>query len=353
MTQLETRAIGRTLIEVTCLGLGGGALGGLYEPVAADDAVRTVEQAYELGVRYFDAAPLYGHGRAEERLGQGLAGIERSSFVVSTKVGMMIDPRPASEPGAERRYADPFLLDGCFDFSYDACLRSLEASMRRLQTDRVDIVYIHDPDEGDSLAPPHKRTGRDHLAEAMDGAYRALDELRTQGVIRAIGVGLNGTDMLARFARAGDFDCFLLAGRYTLLEQNGLHDLLPLCLERKISVVVGGVFNSGILATGTSEAHPTYNYEPAEAETIARVAGIEQACAEHGVPLAAAALQFPLAHPAVAAVLPGARSAAEVRGNVAAVRTQIPSGLWETIRERALVNPLAPISTRAPTSTEV
>jgi D-threo-aldose 1-dehydrogenase len=353
MTRLETRAIGRTSIEVTCLGLGGGALGGLYEPVAADDAIKAVEQAYELGIRYFDAAPLYGHGRSEERLGHGLAGVDRSSFVLSTKVGMMIDPRPSSEPGAERRYADPFLLDGYFDFSYDACLRSLEASMRRLRTDRVDIVYIHDPDEGDSLAPPDKRTGRDHLAEAMDGAYRALDELRAQAVIGAIGVGLNGTDMLVRFAGAGDFDCFLLANRYTLLEQNGLHGLLPLCVERDISIIVGGVFNSGILATGTSGARPTYNYAPADVETIARVAGIQQACAEYGVPLAAAALRFPLAHPAVAAVLPGARSASEVRGNVAAVGTQIPSGLWETIRAQSLVNPLAPISTRAPTSTEV
>jgi D-threo-aldose 1-dehydrogenase len=353
MTRLETRAIGSTSIEVTCLGLGGGALGGLYEPVAADDAVKAVEQAYDLGVRYFDAAPLYGHGRSEERLGDGLAGVERSSFVLSTKVGMMIDPRLSSGPRAERRYADPFLLDGYFDFSYDACLRSLEASMRRLRTDRVDIVYIHDPDEGDSLAPPHKRTGREHLAEAMDGAYRALDELRAQGVIGAIGVGLNGTDMLMRFAGAGDFDCFLLANRYTLLEQNGLHGLLPLCVARDISIVVGGVFNSGILATGTSGPPPTYNYEPADTETIARVAGIEQACAEYGVPLAAAALQFPLAHPAVAAVLPGARSASEVRANVAAVGVQIPSGLWHTIRARALVNPLAPMSAPRPPSIEV
>jgi D-threo-aldose 1-dehydrogenase len=338
VNELETRVIGRTSLHITCLGLGGGALGGLYEPVAADDAIEAVEQAYEHGIRYFDAAPLYGHGRSEERLGRGLAGIERSSFVLSTKVGMMIDPRPSTEPGAERRYADPFLLDGRFDFSYDACLRSLEASMRRLRTDRVDIVYIHDPDEGDSLAPPDRRTGKDHLAEAMDGAYRALDELRAQGV---------GTSMLVRFAHAGDFDCFLLAGRYTLLEQNGLDDLLPLCVERGISVVVGGVFNSGILATGTSGSDPTYNYEPAGAETLARVAAIERACGEYGVPLAAAALQFPLAHPAVAAVLPGARSAGEVRGNVAAVNAQIPSGLWETMRMRALVNPLAPLSTRA------
>jgi D-threo-aldose 1-dehydrogenase len=347
VNELETRVIGRTSLHITCLGLGGGALGGLYEPVAADDAIEAVEQAYEHGIRYFDAAPLYGHGRSEERLGRGLAGVERSSFVLSTKVGMMIDPRPSTEPGAERRYADPFLLDGRFDFSYDACLRSLEASMRRLRTDRVDIVYIHDPDEGDSLAPPDRRTGKDHLAEAMDGAYRALDELRAQGVIGAIGVGLNGTSMLVRFAHAGDFDCFLLAGRYTLLEQNGLDDLLPLCVERGISVVVGGVFNSGILATGTSGSDPTYNYEPAGAETLARVAAIERACGEYGVPLAAAALQFPLAHPAVAAVLPGARSAGEVRGNVAAVNAQIPSGLWETMRMRALVNPLAPLSTRA------
>jgi len=350
MTELEKRAIGRTSVEVTCLGLGGGALGGLYEPVAPDDAARAVEQAYGCGVRYFDTAPLYGHGRSEERLGRGLAGVDRSSVVLSTKVGMVIDPLPASEPDAEQRYADPFLLDGHYDFSYDACLRSLEASMRRLRTDRIDIVYIHDPDEGDSLLPPQKRTGRDHLGEAMDGAYRALDELRSQGVVRAVGVGLNGTEMLIRFARAGDFDCFLLAGRYTLLEQNGLEDLLPMCVEREISVVVGGVFNSGILATGTSSGHPTYNYEPADAAAITRVSGIEQACAERGVPLAAAALQFPLEHPAVATVIPGARSGEEARANVEAVGTPIPPGLWETLRERALVSPRVPLHSGSRTS---
>ena len=353
MTPLETRAIGRTAIEVTCLGLGGGALGGLYEPVAAGDAVRAVERAYELGIRYFDTAPLYGHGRSEARIGEALAGADRSSVVLSTKVGMMIDPLPPSAPDAGRRYADPFLLDGRFDFSYDGCLRSLEASLRRLRTDRVDIVYIHDPDEGDSLLPPHKRSGRDHFAAAIDGAYRALHELRSQGVVGAVGVGLNGTDMLLRFAQAGDFDCFLLAGRYTLLEQNGLSDLLPLCTQRRISIVVGGVFNSGILATGTSVAQPTYNYEPATEPTITRVSAIEQVCAQYGVPLAAAALQFPLAHPAVAAVLPGARSAGEVTANVDGVGAQIPSDLWETIRELVLVNPLAPLSNELAASTEV
>jgi len=352
MTGLEQRAIGRTTVAVTCLGLGGGALGGMYETVEAGDAVAAVELAYARGIRYFDAAPMYGHGRAEERLGHGLAGAERSSFVLSTKVGMVIEPLPSSDPAAELRYADPFLFDGHFDFSYDACLRSLEGSMRRIGTDRIDIVYIHDPDEGDSLLPPPRRTGREHFAEAMDGAYRALDDLRSQGVVRAVGVGLNGTDMLARFARAGDFDCFLLAGRYTLLEQNGLDDLLPLCAEREISIVVGGVFNSGILATGTAVAHPTYNYEPADARTLTRVRGIEHACAEYGVPLAAAALQFPLGHPAVATVLPGARSTAEVRANVDAVGTPIPSGLWETLRDRDLVSPHAPTPSRSPASTE-
>ena len=353
MTDLATRAIGRNSLRVTCLGLGGGALGGLYEPVTSHDAVDAVQRAYESGIRYFDTAPLYGHGRSEDRLGQALAGVDRLTVVLSTKVGMMVTPLPSSEPTAERRYADPFLLDGYFDFSRDACLRSLEASMRRLRTDRIDIVYIHDPDEGDSMAAPHKRTGRDHLAEAMAGAYPALDELRAQGVVGAIGVGLNGTDMLVRFAEVGDFDCFLLAGRYTLLEQGGLADLLPLCVDRKISIVVGGVLNSGILATGTSGPPPTYNYEPADVETTARVRALEEACAKHGAPLLAAALQFPLAHPAVAAVLPGARSVREVRANVSAVAATIAPDLWEDLRERALLNPLAPVPQRSPAATGI
>jgi D-threo-aldose 1-dehydrogenase len=341
--QLERRRIGRTETYITTLGLGGGALGGLYDPVTEDAAMEAVQRAYELGVRYFDTAPLYGHGRSEERLGRALAGIDRSSYVLSTKVGVVIDPVQPAGHDVEVRYADPFLLDGTYDFSYDGALRSLEASMKRIGTDRVDIVYIHDPDEADSAVAPEARRGADHLNEVMDGAYRALHELREQGVIQAIGVGLNGTEMLARFARAGDFDCFLLAGRYTLLEQEGLDDLLPLCVERGISIVCGGVFNSGILVTGTSVPAPKYNYDDADEVTRARVLEIEELCERDGVALPAAALQFPLGHPAVATVIPGVRDPGEVEGNVRDITSVIPDRFWHALSDRGLVNPDAPL----------
>jgi D-threo-aldose 1-dehydrogenase len=346
LVTLERRALGNSGVAVTCLGLGGGALGGLYTPVASDAAIAAVQEAYESGVRYFDTAPLYGHGRSETRLGQALAGYDRASFVLSTKVGLAIDPLSGSGSELEERYADPFLLDGKYDFSYDGCLSSLEASMRRLATDRIDVVYIHDPDEADSAIPAEERTGADHFGEAMDGTYRALHELRDQGVIRAIGVGLNGTEMLARFARAGDFDCFLLAGRYTLLEQEGLEDLFPVCRERRVSLVIGGVFNSGILATGSPDAGAKYNYVAADPVTVERVGAIEQVCARHGVSLPAAALQFPLANDVVAAVLPGVRSREEVRTNVAAVTAEIPAAFWTSLRAtHGLIDPRAPLPT--------
>ena len=343
---LQRRKVGRTDVSVTCLGLGGGALGGLYDPVPEDDAVEAVQRAYESGIRYFDVAPMYGHGRAEERMGRGLAGVDRDSYVLSCKVGIVIEPtRTGNAPEVEEHYADPFLLEGGFDFSYDGAMRSLEGSLKRLGTDRIDIVYIHDPDEADSCLPPDQRSGADHFDEVMDGIYRALHEMRDQGVIRAIGVGLNGTEMLTRFAKAGDFDVFLLAGRYTLLEQHGLDDLFPICREKGISLVIGGVFNSGILATGASDPNATYNYAKADPAALARVREIEEVCGAHGVPLPAAALQFPLGNDVVAAVIPGVRTPSEVGVNVAHIARAIPSDLWEYLPAAGLVDERATLPT--------
>lgn len=338
MTAVPSRSMARAGLDVSALGLGGGALGGLYDSVDPADAHAAVRTAYEGGVRYFDTAPLYGHGRSELRLGEALSGFPRDSYVLATKVGIVIEPDGDDSPEAEQRYADPWLLEGRYDFGYDACMRSLEQSIERLGVDRIDVVNIHDPDEGDSALPPAERRGIDHLPAVMDGAYRALHELREQGVIGAIGVGMNGTDPLLRFAEAGDFDSFLLAGRYTLLAQDGLDDLLPLCVERGIGLVVGGVFNSGILASGTAVEAPMHDYGPAAPAVIDRVRQLEAVCADHGVPLAAAALQFPLRHPAVACVIPGMRSADEAHGNLAAAVHPIPEAFWDDLTDRGLVD---------------
>jgi D-threo-aldose 1-dehydrogenase len=301
-------ALGSRGVEATRLGLGTAPLAGLYEAVPDDDADVLVRRALELGLRLFDTAPLYGSGLAEERLGRALRERPRDDFVLSTKVGRLL--LPGLPP--DRVFAGAPPLGPVFDFGYDATLRSLDESLERLGLERVDVALIHDPD--------------DHYADAMDGAYRALERLRSEGVVGAIGVGMNQSELLCRFARDGDFDCFLLAGRYTLLDRSGADELLPLCLERGIAVLAGGVFNSGVLASGS-----TYNYAPAPPEVLERVAHLRETCARHGVPLEAAALQFPLRHPAVACVLAGCRSAGELEEDVRLFELELPAELWDEL----------------------
>jgi len=308
MNARDRVALGRRGLEATRLGLGTAPLGGLYEPVADEDAEAVVRRALELGVRLFDTAPLYGSGLAEERLGRVLRERPRDDVVLSTKVGRLL--RPGLPPEAVFEGAPP--LGPVFDFGYDATLRSLEESLERLGLDRVDVALIHDPD--------------DHYAEAMDGAYPALERLRSEGVVGAIGVGMNQSELLCRFARDGDFDCFLLAGRYTLLDRSGADELLPLCLERGIAVLAGGVFNSGVLASGA-----TYDYAPAPPEVLERVARLREACSRYEVPLEAAALQFPLGHPAVACVLAGCRSPEELEQDLRLLELELPAGLWDAL----------------------
>jgi len=285
---------------VADLGLGTAPLAGLYAPVAEDDAHAVVERAWQLGVRSFDTAPYYGSGDAERRLGAVLAAKPRAEFTVSTKVGRML--RPGSS-GWEGSY---------FDFSYDAALRSLEQSLERLGLDRVDIALVHDPD--------------DHYEEAVAGAFRALRQLRAEGVVRAIGVGMNRTPLLCRFAREADPDVFLVAGRYTLLDRSAGDDLLPLCVECGIAVIAGGVFNSGVLAGGD-----TYDYEAASPETLAQAARLRDTCARFHVPLQAAAVQFPVRHAAVATVLVGCRTPDEVSEDVGLFELDLPQSLWEEL----------------------
>lgn len=289
-------------LEFGRLGLGTAPLGGLYDAVEEATAHGVVERAWELGVRYFDTAPYYGSGSAERRLGAALSGRPRDEFVVSTKVGRLL------RPGESDWHSAP-PLQAYFDFSYDAAMRSLEQSLERLGLDRVDIAFIHDPD--------------DHFDDAVAGAYRALARLRDDGVVRAIGVGMNQTELLCRFAVEADPDCFLVAGRYTLLDRSAATDLLPLCAERGIAVVAAGVFNSGVLAGGS-----TYDYTPASTDVLQRVAELRATCARHEVPLAAVALQFPLRHPAVEHVLAGCRTPQEVEEDVRLFELELPPDLW-------------------------
>jgi D-threo-aldose 1-dehydrogenase len=335
MDPFEQCEIANTGIKVTRLGFGGASLGNMYKPADDEEALRAISTAYSRGVRYFDTAPLYGYGKSERLYGTVLKEVPRESFVLSTKIGRLIvdgDPTPETEK-------TPFVdLPGrypVFDFSRDGILRSLEESLERLQLDRVDIIYIHDPDVEDCYE------------QAIKEAYPTLEDLRRQKIIGAIGAGMNQAEMLTQFAREGDFDCFLLAGRYTLLDQIALDELLPLCFEKEISIIIGGAYNSGILATGAREgAH--YNYQPAPPEIIEKTKRIEKVCARYHVPLKAAALQFPFGHPAVVANIPGTRSKGRFEENLALFRHPIPPDLWDELREKKLISEKAPLPSSPP-----
>ena len=305
------------------LGLGTAPIGGLFEPVSEQTAAATVERALDRGVRLFDTAPLYGLGLAERRLGRALAGRPRDELLVATKVGRLL--RMGGPPDEEQSFwrgAPP--LNPVFDFGYDGTLRSVEKSLERLGLDRVDVLHVHDPD--------------DHVEEALAGAYRALDRLRAEGAISVVGVGTNAVETALRFARETDLDCILLAGRYTLLDQSALGELLPLCLERGIAVILGGALNSGILAGGS-----TFDYRPAPPAWRARAQALAEACARHDVPLAAAAFQFPLAHPAVSTLLVGARSPAELDEDLDLLGLPVPQALWTELRTGELLPDDAPV----------
>ena len=327
MNPLEKVQLGKTKLMVTRLGFGGAPLGGLYKDLPDETAVATVRRALELGVNFIDTAPKYGHGKSELRLGRALAGQPRDSYILATKVGQLLEPEGGSKvQSIWFENLPPF--KPVFDFSYNGVMRSFEESSKRLNFERIDVLHIHDPD--------------DAYDDAIKGAYRALDKLRNEGVISAVGAGMNQSEMLARFAREGNFDCFLLAGRYTLIDHTGLKVLLPLCLEKRISIIIGGPYNSGILATG-AVPDAKFNYEAAPPELLEKVRQIEGICAKYSVPLRAAALQFPLAHPAVAAVIPGARSVEEVEENVHLMGHPIPAEFWAELQLTKLIPAEAPV----------
>ena len=291
---------------------GGAPIGGLYAPVSAEAAAATLAAAWDAGIRAFDTAPHYGVGVSERRIGEFLAGRPRDEFTVCTKVGRRLVPAAGNVQGEEGFYDIP-PLTRIRDYTRDGVRRSLEESLGRLGLDRVDIVLIHDPD--------------DVMEQAADEAYPALAELRAQGTVRAIGAGMNSAAALAWLAERCDLDCVLVAGRYTLLDQSAAEVLFPLCLRRGVAVLTGGVFNSGILADPGDGAR--YDYAPASSALLARARRLRDACAEYGVPLAAAALQFTIRHPAVTATVVGARTPEEIAADVSYLSMQIPDELWE------------------------
>jgi len=327
------------VLTFSTLGCGTAPLGNLYSAISDEDAHRTLDAAWDVGMRYFDTAPQYGLGNAERRLGRFLRGRPRDSFVLSTKVGRLLKVCAPEQRVGIGKWFDVPSRQEIYDYSYDGVLRSIEFSLERTGLDRFDVIFAHDLD----CYSHGSAAQRDHYIEQfVMGGYRALRELRDQRVIAAIGAGVNEARACEILAERCDMDLFLLAGRYTLLEQAPLHALLPLCEARGIGIVLGGAFNSGILATG-AQPGAWFNYEPAPADVLERVRRIEAICAAHGVRLIEAALQFPLAHPAVVTLIPGAKHADEARGVRDLLNAQIPEAFWADLREQGLLDPAAPV----------
>ena len=334
MNPLELVKIGETGVSVTRLGIGGVFVAGREhgDGTPAGDyanAIATVERAYELGIRYFDTAPFYGRGRSEVRYGRALRSFARESFVLSSKVGRLLIPDP-DEPG---EWPDDGIvkMTARFDMSRDGILRALEESLSRHQLGHVDIVYLHDPD------------WEDLEDEAIATALPTLVELRERGVIKAIGVGMNQWEMPARFMERFHLDIVLLAGRYTLLDQSAFNHFLPLCEAEGTRIALGGPYNSGILAAQNLDGPVWFNYQQAAHEWIDKAKALKRVCDDHQVDMRAAALQFPLAHPAVASVIPGAASPTQVEQNIALVKTPIPAALWDALKAEALIPADAPV----------
>ena len=330
MNAAEIVPVGRSGVRLSRLSLGGGPLGNMYRATSDDEAQEVVDTAWKAGVRYFDTAPHYGLGLSERRLGRALRDRPRDEYVISTKVGRLLVPNP---PGTTELDELGFEVSAThrrvFDFSRDGVLRSVEESLERLGLDRVDVLFLHDPD--------------DHWEQAVDEGYPALAELRDQGVVKAIGAGMNQAEMLARFVRHTDMDLIMLAGRYTLLEQGALDELLPLCVACDVGVIAVGVFNSGLLSLPWPADDAMYNYEPAPVGLIERARRIAEICERHGTILPAAALHFPLAHPAVGSVGVGCRNAEEFERNLELFHTPVPAELWPALRDEGLLRPDAPV----------
>jgi D-threo-aldose 1-dehydrogenase len=334
---IARRRVGTTDVEVTELGFGGASLGELFVPVPEHDAIATIDAAWDAGIRYFDTAPWYGRGLSELRTGSGLRDHPRQEFALSTKVGRWL--RPADGDEFER---GPWVGGSpnavVFDYTYDGIMRSVEQSRLRLGITRFDIAFIHDLDR----LYFDEETFAAHFDALATSGWKALEELRASGQVKAVGAGINALGLIPRFLDAVDLDAFLVAMPYTLLKQEVLDDEFPAAMARGVGFVIGAVFQSGILATGAVEG-ATYDYAPAPPDVLERVRRIEAVCARHDVTLPAAALRFPLGHPGVAAVIPGAFHPDQVRRNVAAFATPIPTDFWAELKHEGLLRADAPV----------
>jgi D-threo-aldose 1-dehydrogenase len=337
-TLIPTRPIGRTTLAVTELGFGAASLGNLYQTVSDSDARETANAALHAGIAYFDTAPYYGFGLSERRVGDALRG--HAGIVLSTKVGRLLTADPTIHSNAPRHgFCSPLPFKPEFDYSFEGVMRSWEASQQRLGLASIDILYVHDIGSA-THADRHEQAFR----QLTGGGFRALEQLRSSGAIRAFGLGVNEIPICLEAMTHAYLDVILLAGRYTLLEQNALDALLPACVRRGTSIVVGGPYNSGILATGTRHGGTLhYDYEVAPQGIIDRVRRLEAQCERHNVPLAAAALQFPLAHPQVASVIPGFGSPHHIERTMKLYRTNIPEAFWHDLKHQGLLHAEAPV----------
>ena len=336
----KKRQIGKTKLQVTELGFGAATLGNLYHPMLDSAAKESITKAVELGLNQFDTAPYYGFGLSERRVGDALRQYDNNDYVLSTKVGRILEPCEKAED--KYGFCSPMPFEPKYDYSYDGIMRSFEHSIQRLGLSKIDILYMHDIGRA-THGDDHERL----FKIAMKGGYKAMDELRSQGLVSAIGLGVNEYEVCEQAMDYGYFDCFLLAGRYTLLEQKSLETFLPRCLKENSSIILGGPYNSGILATGVRKEGvvPHYNYEPASQNIINTVDKIESICQDFNVPLAAAALQFPLAHPAVVSVIPGLSSANRVQTTVEQMTVNIPSEFWLALQKAGILYPDVPVPT--------
>ena len=330
------RTFARSGLKTSLLGFGSAPLGNIFRTISTADSHEMVRAAWDAGIRLYDSAPMYGHGLAEHRMSDALFEYPRDEYVLCTKVGRTLVP---AAPGTFDHgvWAKVPPLNAQFDYSYEGCFQQVHDSLQRMMSDRVDVLFVHDVDRYTHGADQPAR-----FKEAVNGSFKALIEMRDAGQVKEIGAGVNEADVCYQIAQEVDIDSILLAGRYTLLEQDPLDDLLPLCDERKISIVLGGVFNSGILATGAVKG-AKYNYSEAPVEIMEKVAKIEVICAEFNIPLAAAALQFAAAHPSVVNVCVGARNMQQWNQNFALLNHSIPTDFWTRLKKTGLVREDAPV----------